>query len=162
EPTPPAPKAPMPHGRGKGRAGLVVGPLLGVLVIVVVVASLVRDAKAPAKSVRVAEVKQGEVNSRVLAQGRVRAKRQVEVGSESTGRGRGVLVEVGDRGKVGDPLFTLDDEQYAVQVKTLRVALRAAEAMQERARLAAAEAERNNARDQKLREKGVLAEDVLL
>lgn len=145
----------------KKRWPLVVGPLLGVAVIVVVVASLVVDASQPKTVVRVAEVKRGEIKSRVLAQGRVRAKRQVEVGSEITGRVTEVLVAVGDVVKVGDPLFTLDDEQYEVQVKTLRVALRAADAMADRARLGVAEATRNNERDQKLRERGVLAEDLL-
>lgn len=145
----------------KRRWPLFVGPLLGAAVVLVVVASLVRDASTPRTPVRVAEVKRGEVHSRVLAQGSVRAKRQVEVGSEITGRVTDVLVRVGDAVRVGDTLFTLDDEQYRVQVKTLRVALRAASAMLDRARLAAAEAERNHARDTKLRERGVLAEDVV-
>ncbi len=145
----------------KKRWPLIVGPLLGALVIAIVIASLVKDASQPTKPVRLAEAKRGEVNSRVLAQGRVRAKRQVEVGSEITGRVTAVLVEVGDVVEVGAPLFTLDDEQYQVQVKTLRVALRAANAMAERARLTVLEAERHEARDAKLRERGVLAEDAL-
>lgn len=143
------------------RLSWLVGPLLGACVIVVVVASLLRDASEPRTSVRVAEVKQGEISGRVLAQGSVRAKRQVEVGSEITGRVTAVHVRVGDVVRVGDTLFTLDDEQYQVQVKTLRAALRAANAMLERARLAVAEAERNYERDQKLRERNVLAEDAL-
>lgn len=148
-------------GAGSRRTSWIVGLLLGAAVVAVAIASFAVQRGPDAEKVRVVEAARRPVTSRVLAQGRVRAKRQVEVTSEISGRVTAVFVEVGDRVKVGDPLFALDDEQLKNATAQLRVALRAAQAMETRARLAADEAKRNLERDQRLREKNVLAEDVL-
>lgn len=152
---------------GEGRSGsrrrwsvYVVGPLLGVAVIGIAVASIALNTGPEAQKVRWAAAERADVKSRVLAQGRVRARRQVEVGSEITGRVRQVMVEVGDEVKVGDPLFALDDEQLKNSTSQLRVALKAAVAMAARAELMLAEAERGATRDARLSEKGVLAGDA--
>jgi HlyD family secretion protein len=140
---------------------LIAGPILAIAVIGVVVASIFVNTGPEAAKVRAAEVTRTQVKSRVLAQGSVRARRQVEVGSEITGRVTKVFVEVGDRVKIDDPLFALDDEQLGNAVRQLRVALQAADAMKKRAELMKGEAEHNLARDTRLNEKKVLANDAL-
>jgi multidrug efflux pump subunit AcrA (membrane-fusion protein) len=127
----------------------------------VAIASIVVNNGPEASKVRAAEVVRTLVSSRVLAQGKVRARRQVEVGSEITGRVTKVFVEIGDLVKVGDPLFALDDEQLGNTVRQLRVALKAADAMYRRAELMRDEAKRNLERDTRLNEKKVLAADAL-
>lgn len=146
---------------GPRRGPWIVAPLLLLAVLGVAVASFVVRRGPEAEKVRVTEAVRREVTSRVLAQGKVRAKRQVEVASEISGRVTAVFVAVGDEVKVGDPLFALDDEQLKNATAQLKVALKAARAMQARAKLGASEAERNLERDQRLRDKNVLAEDAL-
>jgi HlyD family secretion protein len=137
-----------------GGAALVVAVGIGA-------ATLLLDDDRDRPLVRTAPVTKADLTSKVLAQGRVRARTQVEVASEIGGRVAKVDVEVGDVVKQGDPLFALDDEQLKNGVEQLRVALAGAEAMSKRSALSVAEAERGVERDMKLREKGVLAEDAL-
>jgi macrolide-specific efflux system membrane fusion protein len=145
----------------KKRWPLIVGPLVGVAVIGITVASLVVNSGPEGEKIRVTDTLRADVTSRVLAQGKVRARRQVEVGSEITGRVEEVTVEVGDVVKTGDPLFALDAEQLRNTVSQLRIALRAAQAMQKRSTLMLQESERNLGRDTKLKERGVVSGDVL-
>jgi HlyD family secretion protein len=146
--------------KGEGRGRLVGGALvLGALAIGVV--TLVMDDERGRTSVRTAAVKRADLTSKVLAQGKVRARTQVEVASEIGGRISQVEVEVGDIVKQGDLLFSLDDEQLKNGVEQLRVAQTGSDAMHKRAQLALQEAERALERDTRLKEKGVLAEDAL-
>lgn len=131
----------------------------GACVIAVLTFALDDERGRPA--VRAAVAARGALTSKVLAQGKVRARTQVEVASEIGGRIKHVDVEVGDTVKEGDPLFALDDEQLKNAVEQLRVAQAGTEAMHKRAQLALAEAERGVERDTRLKEKGVLAEDAL-
>ncbi|MCC7070190.1 MAG: efflux RND transporter periplasmic adaptor subunit [Deltaproteobacteria bacterium] len=128
---------------------------------VIVVATLARGGAAAAAPVRVRAVATRDVVHRVLAQGKVRARTQVEVASEIGGRVAQVDVEVGDVVKAGDPLFSLDAEQLENAVEQLRVGVQGANALTTRAELAVAEAERAVQRDRGLKDKGVLADEQL-
>jgi multidrug efflux pump subunit AcrA (membrane-fusion protein) len=151
--------APQPGG-GAGRS-LQVGALLVVVTIAIAAATLWRGGAERGEAVRVGEVKRQGVTQKVLAQGKVRARTQVEVASEIGGRISVVNVKVGDVVKEGDPLFSLDDEQLKNAVEQLRVGLLASEAMVKRARLGLQEADRGVERDRNLREKGVVADEQL-
>ncbi len=148
------PPTPPPRRMGLGIALLIVA---GVMAVV----SIVWTDTSDRAQVRTAPVIKRELTSKVMAQGRVRAREQVEVASEIGGRIKAVLVKAGDVVKAGDTLFTLDDEQLKNTVEQLRVALSGTQAMSKRALLAVAEAERAAERDSKLKERGVLADDAL-
>lgn len=105
--------------------------------------------------VRATQAETREIISRVLAQGKIRARRQVEVASEISGRVTEIRVEIGERVEAGQLLFSLDDSQLKNATAQLRVALRAAEAIVERAQLMRQEAERNWKRNQALLSKDV-------
>jgi multidrug efflux pump subunit AcrA (membrane-fusion protein) len=138
-------------------AGLVlvgVGIAAGVL-------TFVRSRAEDAEAVRVAVAAERGITSRVVAQGKVRAKTQAEVSSEVGGRVAQVHVEVGDTVKAGDPLFALDGEQLKNVVDQLQAGIASAEAVLQRTEVAVKEAERGVARDKALFDKGVLADDAL-
>jgi multidrug efflux pump subunit AcrA (membrane-fusion protein) len=143
------------------RARTVVGAVLLLVAVGIGVASIVKDSGDPGEAVRVASSQRRSVTQKVLAQGKVRARTQVEVASEIGGRVSTVHVEVGDVVKKGDPLFALDDEQLKNAVEQLRVALAASEAMEKRALLGVAEADRAVERDHKLRASGVVPEEQI-
>jgi multidrug efflux pump subunit AcrA (membrane-fusion protein) len=150
------------QGAGPKRGRTVVGGAVLLLVAVAIgVASIVKDSGDPGEEIRVATSQRRAVTQKVLAQGKVRARTQVEVASEIGGRVSVVHVEVGDVVKKGDPLFALDDEQLKNAVEQLRVALAASEAMEKRASLGVTEADRAVQRDLKLRASGVVPEEQI-
>lgn len=139
----------------------IVSLVLVVVALVAVVFTFARPGKGGAVDVRIVAANTRGVTSRVLAQGKVKARTQVEVSSEVAGRVARVDVEVGDVVKLGDPLFSLDGEQLKNAVEQLSAAIAGAEAVLARADVAVKEAERGLERDKKLADKGVLADDVL-
>jgi len=139
---------------GPDRRGLWASLVFLALVGVVVVLTL-RGGEKEGIEVRVSTSDHRSITSKVLAQGKVRAKRQVDVAPEIAGRVIEVFVNVGDQVTEGDPLFSLDDEQYQNAVSQIRVALDAADASVQRMQLLLKEAERNLARDQNLVAKGI-------
>jgi multidrug efflux pump subunit AcrA (membrane-fusion protein) len=138
-------------------------PLLLLLVVglAVVGMSVVRARQSKGEAVRIATVVQKTIVHRVLAQGKVRVRNQVEVGSEVAGRVATVDVEMGDLVKQGDLLFALDGEQLRSAVDQLQAAVSGAQALLTRAELGVTEANRALARDQGLLKKGVVAEDMI-
>lgn len=137
------------------------GIALVVIAILIAVATFVRGTSEVTTEVRLQKAEKRGLTSRVLAQGKVKAKTQVEVSSEVAGRVAVVNVKVGDQVKLGDPLFSLDGEQLRNAVEQLTAAVSAAEALVARADVAVKEAERALERDQKLADKNVLPEDTL-
>jgi HlyD family secretion protein len=144
----------------RGRNAVVAVALL-LAVVGVAVTSLIGLGGDEGEKVRVTTSAKKTITSRVRAQGKLRAKQQVDVASEVTGRVAEIYVEEGQRVAEGDALFRIDDEQLQNVVNQLRVALRAARATETRARLMRDEAVRGNQRDQKLSARGVLAGDAL-
>ncbi len=138
----------------------VIAIVLVVVGLAAAVLTFARGRSEEAPEVRVAKVDTRGITSRVLAQGKVRAKTQVEVSSEVGGRVAQVNVEVGDIVEVGAPLFALDGEQLRNAADQLSAAIAAAEAVLLRTEIAVREAERGVARDKQLLDKGVLSEDA--
>ena len=143
------------------RGNVWIGAVLIAGAIIIGVATFARGSGERGESVRVATVEKRGITQKVLAQGKVRARTQVEVASEIGGRVSLVNVKAGDVVKAGDLLFAIDDEQLKNAVEQLRVALAGADAMKKRAALAVAEAERGVERDVKLKDKGVVADEQL-
>lgn len=150
--------APAPTSRG-GR--LVVVALIVAGAVGIGALSWSRARGPQGETVRVAVVQKRDVTSRVLAQGKAKARRQVEVASELSGRVAVVHVKLGDVVKQGDPLFALESDQWRNAVEQLRTATQGAESMARRADLGVQEAEKNLERDEKLHAKNVLPEDQL-
>ncbi|HEY4221099.1 MAG TPA: efflux RND transporter periplasmic adaptor subunit [Myxococcota bacterium] len=138
-----------------------IGALLVAAAVAIGVLTVVRQGGQPGEAVRVALVEKHGITQKVLAQGKVKARTQVEVASEIGGRVNVVNVKIGDTVKVGDPLFALDDEQLKNAVEQLRVARVGADALEKRAELALAEAQRGIERDRGLKDKGVVADEQL-
>lgn len=142
----------------EGRAALVGVVLVGAALVVGAISLFPSQEKG--EEVRLTYAKARPVVSRVLAQGRVRAKRQVDVQSEVSGRVTEIFVKTGQQVAPGDALFALDPEQAENAVAQLRVALRAANATVSRMQLAIEEAARGTRRDQRLVERGVATAEV--
>lgn len=135
--------------------------MLPVVVIGIGLATWFAPRTPSGESVRVTLAAEREIRSRIPAQGKVRALRQIEVNSEVSGRVTAVHVKIGDEVDVGDPLFTVDGTTLKNGVQQLRTAVRAAETLVKRAKLASQEAERTLTRDQQLVDKGIAADDLL-
>ena len=138
-----------------------VGAALVVIAALLAVATFLRGSSEVTTEVRLQKAEKRGVTSRVLAQGKVKAKTQVDVSSEVAGRVAVVNVEIGSQVKVGDPLFSLDGEQLRNAVEQIGAGLSAAEALLSRSDVAVKEAERALERDKKLADKNVLPEDTL-
>jgi HlyD family secretion protein len=110
--------------------------------------------------VRLAQSTEKDVVGQVLARGTLKAKRQVDVGSELSGRISKVFVEVGDQVKKDDPLFSLEDTQSENALAQLRSAVTSAQAMVDRATLTQRELQRQKERDEKLLEKKVVSPEA--
>lgn len=138
-----------------------VGAALVVIAALLAVATFLRGSSEVTTEVRLQKAEKRGVTSRVLAQGKVKAKTQVDVSSEVAGRVAVVNVEIGSQVKVGDALFSLDGEQLKNAVEQIGASLSAAEALLARSEVAVKEAERALERDKKLADKNVLPEDTL-
>lgn len=138
-----------------------VGAALLVIAALLAVATFLRGSSEVTTEVRLQKAEKRGVTSRVLAQGKVKAKTQVDVSSEVAGRVAVVNVEIGSQVKVGDPLFSLDGEQLKNAVEQIGASLSATEALLSRSEVAVKEAERALERDKKLADKNVLPEDTL-
>ena len=96
-----------------------VGAALVVIAALLAVATFLRGSSEVTTEVRLQKAEKRGVTSRVLAQGKVKAKTQVDVSSEVAGRVAVVNVEIGSQVKVGDPLFSLDGEQLRNAVEQI-------------------------------------------
>lgn len=99
------------------------------------------------------EVRRGEVTEQVFGRGTVEARREAQLGFDMAGRLSDVLVDEGDRVKLGQELAHLAPEQYEAEVRTAasgaslaRAALTRLQADQKRAEAALAFAESEEAR----------------
>ena len=116
--------------------------------------------RAQIEPVRITKADFRDVRAVVRSQGKIRARDQVEVGSEVAGRVIGVFVVEGQHVKRGDPLFALDDEQARNAIARFRVAYRAAQTTLKRAELMRDEATRLHARNTKLFQRKAITRDA--
>jgi RND family efflux transporter MFP subunit len=81
-----------------------------------------------AVSVRVAEVKVGDVEERLSYVGSLEAKASVTVAAKIAGRAERLFVDVGDRVKEGQALATLEKDELTEEVNEARASLNVVEA----------------------------------
>ncbi|HWM89593.1 MAG TPA: efflux RND transporter periplasmic adaptor subunit [Thermoanaerobaculia bacterium] len=100
----------------------------------------------------------GDLVETVSATGTLKALDTVEVGSESSGTIREVLVDFNDRVEKGQVLATIDPEQAEARADEASAQLRAAFASVNRAQATAEESAQSLARSRGLREAGLISE----
>ncbi len=120
----------MANGNGKSkkrRMWIVAGVVVAVLAVVgVVIASTRGGAKIdPSK---LANVDKGDLAKSVVATGKVEPITRVELKSKASGIVKHLLVEYGDKVKVGQVLAELDKEEIQAQVESAKAQLTATEA----------------------------------
>jgi HlyD family secretion protein len=122
---------------------------IAVAVVVALAAGAVVVAKRRGKElpeVTVEKVTRGELVSRVTANGRIEAKRKVELSSNVMGQIVNLAVREGDRVAKGDFLLQIDQTQLAASAQGAEAGLRALFAERDAARASLAEARRNHER----------------
>ncbi len=124
----------------------------GIVFLVLVIFLNVRRSKAGIE-VKCRLVERRKVISLVRAEGEVRAKNQVEIGSDVMGRIVKIFVEEGDRVRKGDTLCIIDPDVYQAKVEQLKARLNADKAKFEKA-------EKDFRRAVALREKGLISEST--
>lgn len=120
----------MANGNGKNkkrRMWIIAGVVVAVLAVVgVVIASTRGGAKIdPSK---LANVDKGDLAKSVVATGKVEPITRVELKSKASGIVKHLLVEYGDKVKVGQVLAELDKEEIQAQVESAKAQLTATEA----------------------------------
>lgn len=139
--------------------------IVGGLLVLCIVGALLwgyrqQKERGEVEPVRVTQADMRDIRAVVRSQGKIRARDQVEVGSEVAGRVIGVFVVEGQHVKRGDPLFSLDDEQARNAIARFRVAHRAAQTTLKRAELMRDEAVRLHARNTKLFQRKAITRDA--
>ena len=142
------------------KRNVAIGLILFVVTAAIFYATFAKKRSESGAKVRAVTAERKDITSRVLAQGTLRAKRQVEVASEITGRVKTIFVKEGEQVEKGAPLYEIDDVEYRNAVKQLQVGLKAAKANRARANLMRQEAERQRVQNQKLKDKGLLSGDL--
>jgi len=95
----------------------------GILLIIFIVLNLTRGKKLP--TVDFVVVSKGRIQSTVKAEGYIKAKNQVDISAEVTGKIIKIYVEEGDWVKKGDILLRIDPEVYKAKVKQMEAVLNA-------------------------------------
>ncbi len=84
----------------------------GLLLVVVVTASIVNSARSKVEAVQLAHVRREDVTSRVRAPGKIEPKTQVKISADIMGKIVHLLVKEGDSVRRGQLMLQLDDTQY--------------------------------------------------
>jgi HlyD family secretion protein len=128
---------------------------LGVLIVIFLVVFFnLRSSSKKVPKVRVEVLRIGPIRETVRAEGTVKAKNQVDIGADVTGRIVKLPVEEGDWVKKGDTLCLIDPSTYRARVQQARSRLLA-----DLSRLKKLEADLKRVRE--LRKKGLVSESSL-
>jgi HlyD family secretion protein len=95
----------------------------GVLVLLLIVLNVVKQAQGNVTAVQFARVRVEDITSRVRAPGKIEPKTQVKISADLPGKVIHVLVKEGDRVKQGQLMLQLDDTQYRASLDQARAAL---------------------------------------
>ncbi len=116
------------NGKSKKRKFWIIG---GVVLAVLVVAGVVIASTGGGKKIdpsKLANVEKGDLAKSVVATGKVEPITRVELKSKASGIVKRLLVEYGDKVKVGQVLAELDKEEIQAQVESAKAQLTATEA----------------------------------
>lgn len=120
-------KGEMPLGKGKGR--LVFWAFLALFSVALFVWLILYLRKGEkVYPYETAKVTRGEITVTVTADGNLRAKDQVEVGTEISGTVREVKVDFNQRVRKGQVLARLDTQKIEAELESARAALKGAQA----------------------------------
>ena len=111
----------------KNRKWLWIG-LAAVLVVLLIVVNVVRQAQGKITPVQFARVRVEDITSQVRAPGKIEAKLQVKISADLPGKVAHLLVKEGDRVKQGQLMLQLDDMQYRSAFDQARAATSSADA----------------------------------
>jgi HlyD family secretion protein len=100
----------------------------GVVVLLIVVMSVVRQAKGNVTPVQFARVRSEDITARVRAPGKIEPKTQVKISADLPGKVIRALVKEGDRVHRGQLMLQLDDTQYRAAADQARAALSSGQA----------------------------------
>jgi HlyD family secretion protein len=124
------------NGRKKRRKRLIL-VASGVVLLAVLGLLAARNGRADIDPSRLAAVEKGDVARSVVATGKIQPLAKVQIKSKASGIVERLLVDYGDRVRLGQVLAALDKEQLEASVREGRANLLAAEAAWERNRIEA-------------------------
>ncbi|HBZ68556.1 MAG TPA: hypothetical protein DEP35_01890 [Deltaproteobacteria bacterium] len=110
-------------------------------------ASQTEAVKADAAEVKTTLVRRGSIVPRITAAGSLLARRESQIGAQVTGRIERVMVSVGDRVEVDQPLFEIDPETYKAALAQAQAGLELARAQREQSEADLGRARALRARD---------------
>jgi HlyD family secretion protein len=84
----------------------------GLLLVVVVAASIANSSRSKVEAVQLSRVRREDVTSRVRAPGKIEPKTQVKISADIMGKVVKLLVKEGDAVRRGELMLQLDDTQY--------------------------------------------------
>lgn len=102
--------------------------LAAVLVLALIAANVVRQARGKVVSVQLSRVRREDITSRVRAPGKIEPRTQVKVSADVMGKITLLPIKEGDRVRKGQLLLQLDDTQYRSAAAQARAAHASAEA----------------------------------
>jgi HlyD family secretion protein len=130
----------------------------GLLLVVVVTASIMNSARSKVEAVQLASVRREDVTSRVRAPGKIEPKTQVKISADIMGKIVHLLVKEGDSVRRGQLMLQLDDTQYRSFWDQARSASMAAKAHLREAQVTLRQTEANFTRQRALFEQKLLSQ----
>jgi HlyD family secretion protein len=141
----------------KGKKWIWIG-LAVVLVVLLVVVNMARQAGGSMMAVQLGKVRQEDVTSRVRSPGKIEPKTQVKVSADVMGKIRKLSVKEGDRVASGQLMLQLDDTQYQALLGQAQAAQTTAKARQKEASSAFRITSANYERQHSLHERNLLSD----
>lgn len=130
----------------------------GLLLVVVVAASILNSQKSKVEPVQLARVRREDVTSHVRAPGKIEPKTQVKISADIMGKIVHLLVKEGDWVKRGQLMLQLDDTQYRSFWDQSRAAATAAKARLREAQVTLRQTEANFTRQRSLFDQKLLSQ----
>jgi HlyD family secretion protein len=130
----------------------------GLLLVVVVTASIMNSAKSKVEAVQLAKVRREDVTSRVRAPGKIEPKTQVKISADIMGKIVHLLVKEGDSVRRGQLMLQLDDTQYRSYWDQARAASTSARGRLREAQASLRQTEANFTRQRSLFEQKLLSQ----
>jgi HlyD family secretion protein len=130
----------------------------GLLLVVVVAASIANSSRNKVEAVQLARVRSEDITSRVRAPGKIEPKTQVKISADIMGKITHLLVKEGDAVRRGQLMLQLDDTQYRSLWDQSRAAAAAAKARLRESQATLRQVESNYARQKSLYEQKLLSQ----
>jgi HlyD family secretion protein len=130
----------------------------GVIVLLLIVMSVVKQSQGEVQAVQFARVHTDDITSRVRAPGKIEPKTMVKISADLPGKVEQLLVKEGDRVRKGQLMLQLNDTQYRAAADQARAAKASADARIREASAALKVSESNFARQRALFDQKLLSQ----